>query len=703
MFEKLTSIFPKRAISSVQNTLENVNPMESLSTNQKKDLESGLSKLTNYIIYAVLFVTPLSFAPFLADAFDLPRLTLLFALVFLASAAFVLRLLTTSRSAIFRSIFDLPIFALMVVTFAAALLSVNKFSALASDPILYLTLTLLFMLLYQVISKENLLVASVKTLLTSGAVLGFWSGVEMLYHFFGSNIALPANLAVYFSTNFSPAGSALSQAIFLALLLPIAISLLCQTLKKKETIAVTGLLSGLIIVGLVCGLYTLFQNRPIVLPLDTGWKIATGTIGQSLTSAFVGVGPSHFIDSFTLYKPIEFNNSLLWNLRFVTSSNLLFYLLTTTGIFGLSAFLWLTISLLQTAKKRLDTNLTSILEKGLIGSLVLALVSFVVLPTPQISLFTFFVVLALFVSNLRLSGNTKYVFDNTEKFNDSGWQKPAIALIILAGLISGGYFLTRLVLADYHFAKSLQAAAANRGTETYNEQIAALQLNPWNENYRVSYSQTNLALANALAAQPNLTDQQKQTVLALVQQSIREGRNAVSLEPRRAGDWENLSIIYRNLINFAQGADQFAIATQNQAITFDPTNPRLRLDLGGIYFSLKDFQSAGQTFAQAVTLKPDYANAHYNLAQAMKELKLNSQAVQQLQATATLVCGSPQSADCKKVNAEIAALGGEQAASPSAVPTLTTPLATAAGQTNLPKAATKPPAKISSPSGELGQ
>jgi predicted Zn-dependent protease len=277
--------------------------------------------------------------------------------------------------------------------------------------------------------------------------------------------------------------------------------------------------------------------------------------------------------------------------------------------------------------------------------------------------------------------------------------------------------LAQFIAADYFFASSLQAASQNHGQQTYENQIKALNFNPWNSNYRVSYSQTNLALANSLAGQQNLTDQQKQIVVQLVQQSLRESRLAASLQPHRAGNWENLSLIYRNLINFAQGADQWAVQTEQQAIQLDPTNPRLRLDLGGILFSAKDYQNAAQIFNQAASLKPDFANAHYNLAQALKELNITDQALQQLQLTGQLVCSptqaNPQAAtstDCKKVTSEIDDLAKK--ISEAAKTTTNTELKPGATQaplaspgaepkSNLPKARTSPPAQVGSKSGEI--
>ena len=661
--------------------------------NQDRDLGSQLESATFVLILACIFLTPLFFLPILASSFDLSKQVLLFVLTGLAAVIYTIKLTLSTKTTIIRSVFDRPLIAFVTVTIIATLLSVNKFVSLASDPVIYISVLILFLLLTQTINKEKQLRQILKAFFYSGAILGVWSTIQFIFPFVSSKVTVPALLAPYLNSNFNPTGSTLSMVIFLAILLPVCFALYYETKIKKESVNSILYPLVLISVGLITGLAALFKNHPLILPFEEGWKIATGTIGQSLASAFFGVGPGHFVDSFTLHKSVDFNNSVLWNLRFIASSNFYFYILTTTGIVGFAALIWLIVQIIKTSKKRLDTNLTSFVEKGLITSLFVGVVMMAILPTPQIGLLAIFTFLGLFIALLRLSGNTKYVFEESENFDTSSWQKPALLILSLAIFLGGSYFLGSVALADFHFAKSIKAAAQNQGTQTYNEQIAAMKLNPWNDNYRVSYSQTNLALGNALASQPNLSDQQKQTVLTLVQQSIREARNAVALEPRRASAWENLSLIYKSLINFAQGADQFAISSQNQAINFDPSNPRLRLDLGGIYFSLKDYQSAGQAFSQAVSLKSDYANAHYNLAQAAKELKLKDQALQQLQLTANLICSNNQNADCQKINEEIATLGDTQ--SPS--------LATTSASAGLPNIKTQPPVKVSSPGGELTQ
>jgi predicted Zn-dependent protease len=146
-----------------------------------------------------------------------------------------------------------------------------------------------------------------------------------------------------------------------------------------------------------------------------------------------------------------------------------------------------------------------------------------------------------------------------------------------------------------------------------------------------------LALANALAANPDLSDQDQATVSQLVQQSIREAKNAIAIDPNNAIYWTNLAGIYQQLINLAEGADQWTIASYQQAATLEPTNPALALSLGGVYYSLKTYGEAINWFQRSVNLKPDFANGYYNLAIAHRDAGDYAQAAGAMQAVLGLV------------------------------------------------------------------
>jgi tetratricopeptide (TPR) repeat protein len=218
--------------------------------------------------------------------------------------------------------------------------------------------------------------------------------------------------------------------------------------------------------------------------------------------------------------------------------------------------------------------------------------------------------------------------------------------------------------------------------------------------YRI-YSQTNLALANSLAASvpqgASVSAQTQQTIYTLVQQSINAARQATVVAPQNTINWQNLASIYRSLIGFGQNADSFAILAGQQAVTLDPSDPQAYITLGGIYYQIRSWDKAQATFQQAITLKPDYANAYYNLGHVLEEKGDLNGALTQFQTVRTLVANDPT--NLAKINAEISAIQSQIGQQQAATQTQTTqtqnaPLSVPTNQTLPPQ---KPPVKIPAP------
>ncbi len=683
--------------------MENINFVEGISKKDTQEISHTLEKAVFIICLLSLIAVPLLFFPFLSDALEFPKQLLVFFLGVAGLLLWAVKNVLRGKFSWSRSAFDLPMLILPIIVIVSGALSPNIYAALPTEAILIVGGACLYFLFAGVPQKETAVEKIALFLSISAALIGALLVVQEAFALLAPVLKITTGLFI-FNPGFNFAGSALAAALFLACVLPLSIAL------RKKAVMVP--LMVLIAAGFLCSIAILYQNRPILLDHLSGWKIATGVLREGPKAALLGIGPGNTIDAFTAYKPTEFNASDFWNLRFGTSSNLYFSILTSFGLLGFGLLIYFAVRFILIAKSRLSLEHTDPLEKGLIASVGLILALGLVFPAPLLSLFLLFVVSGTLMSYYRLKGVSLY--SKVEESTRLKFPLIGLSIALLVILIGGGFFLAKFALADYFFASSLQAAAQNKGKETYDLQIKALELNPYNSNYRISYSQTNLALANSLAGQPNLTDEQKQTVVALVQQAIREARLGAALAPQRAAAWENLSLVYRNLINFAQGASDWAVASQNQAVQLDPTNPRLRLDLGGIYFAAKDYQSAAQIFNQAVNLKPDFANAHYNLAQALKGLGQNQLAIQELQTTATLVCATANGkADCDRVNGEVtelnktiseAAEATKSAAVVPPAPETQEPLATPGAQTsNLPKTEITPTPKVSSNSGELQQ
>ncbi len=150
-----------------------------------------------------------------------------------------------------------------------------------------------------------------------------------------------------------------------------------------------------------------------------------------------------------------------------------------------------------------------------------------------------------------------------------------------------------------------------------------------------------------------LSEQDRQNISQAIQAAIAEGKAAISLNPQKAQNWENLAQIYRNIINTAQGADVWTISSYQRAIVADPQNPVYRLNLGGVYYSLGNFEEASKIFEQAVILKPDWPNAYYNLAWANFQKQKYQEAVSAMENVIRLLDPKKDKNDYEKAKKEL--------------------------------------------------
>ena|SRR3989344_3055215 len=244
----------------------------------------------------------------------------------------------------------------------------------------------------------------------------------------------------------------------------------------------------------------------------------------------------------------------------------------------------------------------------------------------------------------------------------------SIPFLLIILLLVSFYLMARAYLAEFYFKKSLLAKNVK---DIYDNQRLAIVTNPFIERFRISFSQTNLLIANNIAAKTQtseveeersdgktsevnkLSPQDRQTISKAIQAAIEEAKAAVSLNEKKAANWENLGSVYRNLLNTADGADAWAISSYQRAIVLDPQNPKYRLDLGGVYYALKNYDEASRYFEQAITLKPDWPNAHYNLAWTYYQKGSYAKAISSMQTVISLLSRQKNSTELIKAQKDL--------------------------------------------------
>lgn len=374
--------------------------------------------------------------------------------------------------------------------------------------------------------------------------------------------------------------------------------------------------------------------KEIQLPFSISWKISASAFRDA---PYIGTGPSTYLFNFTSYKPLEFNTLNYWNFSFDAAYNEFLQILGTMGIVGLIALTLVCLVVINSARKFLSLNETesddnNIITSGLAISAILGIVLLAIHATTMVSIvMTLFAFGVLMVSQKHIREKVMNVSMGIKASTLDDKQFDLFPVIIFAVFLIGAAYVLfntyNATMADYYHRQAL-VQASKSGTATYTNLQKAESLNPTVDLYRVDMAQTNFALANAIAVKKGpskedpkgtLTDQDKRTIQTLLSQSINEGRVAVALNPLSSRNWVVLASIYRNVSGIAQNALAFSLDSYGRAIQRDPLNPELRLNVGGVYYTGKNYDSAIRFFSDAANLKPNYTNAYFNLAIALRD------------------------------------------------------------------------------------
>ena len=595
--------------------------------------ETIFEKIFKWGLIILTFLLPLFFLPLTTNFYEFNKNLLLILATGLFVINFCLKAVKERKVAFGRTPFDLPLLLLVVAYFVSALTaSPNRFMALISvgGPGTILALTLLFYLITSQFKKENRPLL-INALIFSSSILSLLA----IYQFIGLGALITKNSWLS-AKNWTPAGSLLTLASVLTLSLPLALTKAAKKPKSLVNSIFASTAVFLIISALGISVYQMIAvagSRPLLLPVGTGWQIAIEVLKNN---PLFGVGPNEFLSAFTRFKPIGFNQTSLWDWRFATSSNWFFQVLSTLGLFGFGALiflLWQIKKVFWTAGVKSDLSLKITLLLAFLWSLIL--------PSNLPLLFLIYLFLAMLSFSL----------PRREYVEQSQILPLVLLFILLPVILASFFFMGKSFLADFYFKNSLEALVANRGVETYNLQIKAITTNPYYDGYRSAYSQTNFALANSIASDRDLSDQEREQVTILVQQAINEAKAAVSLNRFNVSNWENLASLYRSLTSFAQGAQDWSISAYQTAISLEPTNPNLRIALGGLFYGVQNWDEAIRNFEVATYLKPNLANAHYNLASALKEKGEYAKAATEMESVLALV--PSDSGDFQKASSEL--------------------------------------------------
>ncbi|MFA6981768.1 MAG: tetratricopeptide repeat protein [Patescibacteria group bacterium] len=677
--------------------------------------QSKITSLINIVIIFLAAAMPIFFLPITTEFFEFNKLALFMVGTVLMLLAWGVKVIVSKKLSIAKSSMDIPMILMTGVFVLSAIFSLNKtVSIYGSQGRWYPSLIgfLSMVVFYYVVtsnveSKEAIKrilygfigATTVASLISIMSYYGLYLGKQSFLQISAfsttgsaTTAAVIAMLAILLGFSLFRAegktvqkvllGVAILVNLFMVVMsgfLPIWVTLglgIIATVifkpqeqgNKTATLIIAGIAAGIVMLSVFPATRSVIfgtdYGREIKLSIKESWIVASSTVRDF---PLLGTGPSTFYLNFPRYRSAALNSTNLWNISFDKPYNEVFDVLASLGVIGIIiALMFGTRAVRFSIGNRVNNEMSFVLSLGLMA----AMLSFLFSYSTVLTSFVFFLLLALSVANNNVKlkeviGEEIYftaeakapantiggILDDT----NSTILRSVIAVPLFALAVAGGIYAFKMYPGEYYMRKAIAAARSNNGSDTYRYQALAINSNTRRASYRDSYAQTNLALVRALITKESLTDTDKQTIQTLISQALQSAQISTELlDPVSSSGWEARAGVYAALIGTAQDAHQWAIASLQRAIQLNPNNPRLRLDLGSIYYATGDYLSAASSFRQATILKGDYANAYYNFALSLKKLEDYASAKKAFEVTQTLV--QPDSQDYELVAAEIKAI-----------------------------------------------
>jgi len=356
--------------------------------------------------------------------------------------------------------------------------------------------------------------------------------------------------------------------------------------------------------------------------------IAFKAATENIKNGLVGTGVGTFYNDFTKFRPKDFNQSVLWRMRFDRPGNYLSEVLATMGFLGILSYLFLLSFFLIISYLFIQQNRNAI--PLIMGFMALLIGQFVYYQNTVLA-FCFWLFMALSV--VAWQKPTKEKVFSLKTFPELALIFSVILMVLGVGILAIYFFAGRFYLADINYQKGL----GETGTEKIEK---ATLLNPYQPSYRIVLARRYLDnLSTEIQKPTNQINQDLLSFYAFQAINFTKGgqvgslyiKGATELAPNNVAGWETLAMIYRQIQGLVGGASDWAIKSFEKAINLEPTNAVLHSELGKSYLAVNNIDKAKQEFDKAKELKPDYVDAFVQEALIYEKQNNLEEAIKQME------------------------------------------------------------------------
>jgi tetratricopeptide (TPR) repeat protein len=206
--------------------------------------------------------------------------------------------------------------------------------------------------------------------------------------------------------------------------------------------------------------------------------------------------------------------------------------------------------------------------------------------------------------------------------------------------------------ADALFKKGLAAGTEQGGLSAGIDLVTeAGKINPYKESYFIALSQMAMLQVDQELVKPQSAERDS-NVQNLIAGAINIAKQATDINERNADGWIQRGIIYRSVLGYLNGAEDWMLSSFSEAAKLQPKNPYVFWEFGRSYSLLADYvlatagsdqtkqekatqylNQAEEQFNKAIAVKSDYAQAHYQLALIYDRLGKVGPAIEKMEIT----------------------------------------------------------------------
>ncbi len=341
----------------------------------------------------------------------------------------------------------------------------------------------------------------------------------------------------------------------------------------------------------------------------------------------LGTGVETFAYAYYQYRPAEHNQTSEWDFLYNKAHNEYLNELSTKGIVGFVAYIFLLGTMLLVPLKTYMANKTNKAmvrtEKALsalpynsqlvVAGMLSALVSYLVQDFFGFSVVTINVLFFLFPAFIWLilaaanpKSSTRFIQPHYFKLRLAHQKYISLGayIVVTFAVITYLFILARFWLADVDFAQGYNQALQGYAADAYTDMSNAISLNGSEPLYKSEFGYISSQLAVEAQAESK-TDLQQ----SLAQDAENYTSAALSTSPRNITFIRQATRTYNSLGVLNQKYKSLALRYATLSVAYSPTDPSDYLRLADVNHELGNDQAAQTNYERAISLKPDYLDA----------------------------------------------------------------------------------------------